>query len=112
MTLRQFSVINEGFTCEYCDKQVMPSKSSCRNHCPFCLSSKHLDNNPGDRQNHCHGQMQAIDYENSPKGIVLFFKCLECGFQNKNKSAYGDSLQSDSFAAILACGSKNIHHRK
>ena len=42
---------------------------SCRNHCPNCLYSKHVDKNPGDRQEDCHGMLEPIGIEiDSKKG--------------------------------------------
>lgn len=52
----------EPFTCKVCGWQVTPfgAGSDHRNHCPNCLSSKHLDNEPGDRSADCGGIMEAI----------------------------------------------------
>jgi DNA-directed RNA polymerase subunit RPC12/RpoP len=37
-------MINESFTCENCGKEIEKHpEGSARNHCPYCLSSKHLD---------------------------------------------------------------------
>ena len=44
-----FTEIDEEFTCENCGKHVPKLGYSCRNHCPYCLHSKHVDVNPGDR---------------------------------------------------------------
>jgi len=39
-----FKMINESFTCGNCGKQITKHpEGSARNHCPFCLYSKHLD---------------------------------------------------------------------
>ena len=46
----KFTVIDEEFVCENCGKKVKKLGYSCRNHCPYCLHSKHVDINPGDRQ--------------------------------------------------------------
>ena len=41
------------FNCEHCGKEVLPlSDGSYRNHCPYCLYSKHVDIVLGDRLNH------------------------------------------------------------
>ena len=42
---------NESFTCKVCGRLVVPNGagSDHRNHCPYCLSSQHLDIEPGDR---------------------------------------------------------------
>ncbi len=97
-----FTHRNESFICESCGRQVPPRKKSCRNHCPFCLSSKHVDINPGDRANSCGGLMKAIDYDlNSKKGLVLIFECSLCGFRGTNISAYEDEIEPDDYDLIL-----------
>lgn len=39
------------FTCKVCGREILPegAGSDHRNHCPYCLSSVHVDNEPGDR---------------------------------------------------------------
>ena len=79
-----------------------PRASGCRNHCPFCLASKHVDVNPGDRANPCQGLMDAIDYElSSKKGLVLIYRCRRCGEVTRNMAAQEDPLQPDDYALIL-----------
>lgn len=65
---------------------------SCRNHCPYCLYSKHIDINPGDREETCHGLLKPVDIEiSSKKGKVIVFKCIKCGAIRKNKVADDDN---------------------
>src|SRR4051794_2073561 len=46
------STENSSFCCEHCQQLVLPvTNGSYRNHCPFCLRSKHVDILPGDRSN-------------------------------------------------------------
>ncbi|TQS74972.1 RNHCP domain-containing protein [Ornithinibacillus gellani] len=80
---------NTAFQCEHCDQHVLPlTNGSYRNHCPFCLYSKHLDNQPGDRSNNCKGLMEPIglDYSNK-KGYQIIHQCQTCGEIKKNKAA-------------------------
>jgi hypothetical protein len=99
----QFTHINESFTCAACGRAVPPRKTSCRNHCPFCLASKHVDINPGDRQNPCGGIMDAIDYEMSrKKGLILIFRCRLCKAITRNIAALDDPLAADDYDQILA----------
>ena len=66
---------------------------SCRNHCPKCLCSKHVDILPGDRAESCHGLLQPIGIEiNSKKGYVIVQKCEKCGAIRKNVSAKDDNM--------------------
>ena len=44
-------MVNEDFICENCGKDVEKSSYTARDHCPYCLYSKHVDINPGDRKN-------------------------------------------------------------
>lgn len=50
MENRRFTEIDEEFICENCGKKVEKLGYSCRDHCPYCLHSKHVDKNPGDRR--------------------------------------------------------------
>lgn len=47
--MKRFNMINENFICENCNKEVLKSEYTARDHCPYCLYSKHVDINPGDR---------------------------------------------------------------
>ncbi len=91
--LKKFKVIDEEFICENCGKYVPKLGYSCRNHCPFCLHSKHVDVNPGDRQEECHGDLEPIALEtNKKKGYVIIFRCKKCGAIRKNKVAEDDNM--------------------
>ena len=56
-------MIDEEFICDICNKKVPKLKYTARDHCPYCLHSKHVDINPGDRQNDCQGVLKPIDIE-------------------------------------------------
>lgn len=101
--VKNFTYINEDFTCMVCKEEVKALRSGCRNHCPFCLSSLHLDINPGDRMSSCKGVMKAISYEfHSKKGLMLIHKCTRCGLVKPNKAAYESPVQSDNYSKILS----------
>ena len=53
----------DSFTCKACGRLVVSdgAGSGHRNHCPNCLSSLHLDNEPGDRASDCGSVMDAVD---------------------------------------------------
>mgnify|MGYP003297564404 CR=1 FL=1 len=75
-----FTVIDEEFICENCGNEVKKLGYTCRDHCNKCLCSKHVDKNPGDRDEDCHGLLEPIDVEiNSKKGYVIIYKCKKCG---------------------------------
>ncbi len=50
------------FTCRACGWPVGPADAGTqhRNHCPNCLSSVHLDDEPGDRSADCGGLMEPV----------------------------------------------------
>ncbi|MCI8961767.1 MAG: RNHCP domain-containing protein [Clostridia bacterium] len=90
----KFTKIDEEFICENCGNKVERLGYTCRNHCPTCLHSKHVDINPGDRQEGCHGLLEPIGLEmNNKKGYVIIFKCRKCGAIRKNKSAEDDNME-------------------
>ena len=69
METKNFTKIDEEFICENCGKKVSKLGYTCRNHCPYCLHSKHLDINPGDRKEACHGLLKPVGAEiDSKKG--------------------------------------------
>lgn len=87
-----FKVIDEKFICENCGKEVPKLGYSCRNHCPYCLYSKHVDIDPGDRLEKCHGLLEPIGIEKNKKGLVIIFKCQKCGAIRKNIVAEDDDM--------------------
>jgi hypothetical protein len=88
-----FTEIDEEFICENCGKHVPKLGYSCRNHCPYCLHSKHVDINPGDRAEECHGDLVPVGAEiDSKKGYVIIFKCKKCGKLRRNKAAEDDNM--------------------
>ena len=106
---KRFTHINESFFCSVCDKKIEPLPSTCRNHCPFCLSSLHLDINPGDRLSSCKGVMKAIAYEiRGKKGLMLQHKCLKCGEVKVNKAAHEALVQPDDYSKILSLSAKTL----
>lgn len=93
----KFFAKNEGFICEHCTKEVGPIiyGGSYRNHCPFCLWSKHVDSDiPGDRANSCLGMMEPIGVTTKSGGeFSLIHKCTVCGFQRLNRIAGDDDVE-------------------
>jgi len=85
---------SEPFTCEHCSFDVQPLEhGTCRSHCPKCLWSKHVDNDPGDRACSCHGLMEPAELDqDSKKGFVIIHHCEKCGVKKRNKAASDDEL--------------------
>lgn len=91
---RRFTEIDEEFICDNCGRLVKKLGYSCRDHCPYCLHSKHVDIFPGDRSQTCHGELEPIGLEINPKkGYVVIFKCKKCGEIRKNKAATDDDKE-------------------
>lgn len=84
----RFTRTVENFACEKCGAAV--TGNGFTNHCPRCLHSKHVDENPGDRAARCHGLMAPIAIEQGRSGWVVVHKCLACGEVKRNKSAPDD----------------------
>lgn len=90
-----FIPLQEPFICEHCEKEVTPLEhGSYRNHCPFCLYSKHVDaEGPGDRASTCGGLMQPISLDQKGnKGWIIIHGCEICGKRITNKAAPDDDL--------------------
>lgn len=80
----------ENFKCEHCGYETLGDGYT--DHCPKCLYSKHVDINPGDRQNNCHGLMKVIGFEIKHGKYVLQYKCLKCGYLHNVKANKDDCL--------------------
>ncbi|MCL6593459.1 MAG: RNHCP domain-containing protein [Alicyclobacillus sp.] len=103
LVAKRFTVRNEPFVCAHCGLQVQPAAHTCRNHCPSCLYSRHLDVYPGDRAAECGGLMQPVRVEyNSRKGYQIVHHCQRCGIERKNQALLDDPVQPDSLNALLA----------
>jgi len=86
-------MIDEPFKCEVCGELVSPLGYTARDHCPKCLCSKHVDNNPGDRANSCHGKLVPIGIELGKKDTKkIVYTCDKCGMKKRNKAANDDNL--------------------
>ncbi len=101
--MSKFTFRNDSFICENCSLEVLPLRTGCRNHCPSCLHSKHVDIFPGDRQNPCQGLLKPIRYELKENfRLALIFSCLRCGEITKNLTTTEDPIQPDDLDKILS----------
>ena len=91
--MKNFTKNDEGFICENCGKKVEPLGYTSRDHCPYCLCSKHVDINPGDRSETCHGILRPKQVLlDSKKGFIIVYKCDKCGEERRNKAAADDDM--------------------
>jgi ribosome biogenesis GTPase len=84
----------ESFTCKVCGSLVVPEEAGSRhrNHCPKCLSSIHVDNEPGDRASLCNGIMDPIGVWVRKNGEwAIIHRCRVCGELSSNRIAADDN---------------------
>ena len=90
--MKKFNMIDEEFICENCQKHIPKLNYTARDHCPFCLFSKHVDIMPGDRQNECKGLLEPIAIEKFKDTYKIVYKCLKCNQIHKNIMANDDNF--------------------
>lgn len=98
-----------GFRCCNCGQWVPFSGfigTAHRNHCPFCLRSKHVDlKKPGDRKSSCRAGMEPIGLTFKHEGVdkygklrqgelMLIHECTGCGKISINRIAADDNSEA------------------
>lgn len=91
--MKKFNMIDESFICEKCGKEVTKLIYTARDHCPYCLYSKHVDINPGDRLNSCKGLLQPIGIEKFKNTFKIVYKCEKCNQEHRNIMAMDDDME-------------------
>lgn len=86
---------NDPFTCDACRAAVPPAGGTFRNHCPQCLTSKHVDEQlPGDRASRCRGLMPPLTIEGTyPDQLDVIQQCEKCSKVMRNKVARDDNRE-------------------
>lgn len=85
---------SDSFTCKHCGWLVTPEAAGTqhRNHCPNCLCSLHVDNEPGDRDADCGGLMEPISVWVRRDGEwAIIHRCRQCGALSSNRVAADDN---------------------
>lgn len=90
--MKQFTMRDEKFICENCHKEVSPLGYTARDHCPYCLYSKHVDINPGDRENTCKSLLKPIGIEKFKDTYKILYRCEKCLELHKNIVAKDDDM--------------------
>lgn len=86
--------INESFICIHCGKHISQAAKTCRNHCPHCFVSLHVDGEiPGDRATTCGWTMYPTAYEIRNWQLKICFQCKQCGKIHRNKRADDDKVE-------------------
>ncbi len=88
--MKRFTMKDESFVCEHCGKEVAPLGYTARDHCPYCLYSKHVDILPGDRSNSCRGLLEPIGLEKFKDTFKILYRCEKCKKEHKNIVASDD----------------------
>ena len=88
--MKRFSKKIESFVCEHCGQETQGDGYT--NHCPRCLWSKHVDKNPGDRQEECGGLMKPIDIYFKKQEWVVVHRCERCGLERRNRLSDTDDF--------------------
>ena len=84
----------DAFTCKVCGRLCTPESagSDHRNHCPNCLSSLHVDIEPGDRASDCGGIMELVAVWVRRGGEwAIIHRCKRCGALSSNRVAADDN---------------------
>ncbi len=84
----------ESFVCQVCGSPAAPdgAGSMHRNHCPKCLCSVHVDNEPGDRASLCKGIMDPVSVWVRKNGEwAIIHRCRLCGTLSSNRIAADDN---------------------
>lgn len=87
-------MINKIFQCIHCHKNVSEKAlgTANRNHCNFCLWSKHVDEKIGDRKSSCQGAMEPVGVTFKKNGeLMLTYKCVVCSKFVNNRIAGDDN---------------------
>ena len=82
------------FRCVHCRLDVPTDApgTANRNHCPNCLWSRHVDDDPGDRASDCGASMEPIAITVRRDGEwLLIHRCNGCGVLHSNRIAGDDS---------------------
>jgi hypothetical protein len=100
--------IDDGFLCKHCmafvSSATFLSGVQNRNHCPYCLWSRHVDlYEAGDRLSACKAPMQPIGltiktahkkYGSDCGELMLIHQCTDCGDLSINRIASDDDPES------------------
>jgi len=101
--------LDSGFCCAHCHAYVTAeawlSGVQNRNHCPYCLWSRHLDQfDAGDRLAACKAAMQPIGLAlkqtykkyawTQPGELMLIHQCIDCGKLSINRIAADDDIET------------------
>lgn len=82
----------EDFVCARCDAKV--AGNGYTNHCPECLWSRHVDENPGDRASLCKEIMEPVAVLLKAGEWTILHRCVSCGFERAQKAEATDNQEA------------------
>ena len=85
--------IDESFVCGHCGKDVPIGDVMIRDHCPFCLWGRHLDNIPGDRAADCGGLMRPLSFSVAGGVRWIHYECTQCSHMFRVRSHPDDTQE-------------------
>ncbi len=114
----RFDTINSDFRCKHCNAYVstdpLLSGVNNRNHCPYCLHSRHMDlSEAGDRLSACKAEMRPVGlalkktnkkYGKQQGELMIIHQCADCGSLSINRTAADDDAET-----ILQVFSRSLH---
>lgn len=100
----RFDTITSDFICKHCHNHVSTdpilSGVNNRNHCPYCLYSRHMDHyEAGDRLSACKAEMRPVGltlkkankkYGKQQGELMIIHQCVDCGKISINRTAADD----------------------
>lgn len=90
--MKKFRKKKENFKCRNCRKMV--KGDGYTNHCPYCLFSLHVDENPGDRQANCGGLMRPVGIIQKHGEIKIVHRCEKCKKEKINRLSPKDNQEA------------------
>ncbi|OHA88072.1 MAG: hypothetical protein A2653_02610 [Candidatus Zambryskibacteria bacterium RIFCSPHIGHO2_01_FULL_43_25] len=81
----------ENFTCGNCGFFVRGDGFT--NHCSNCLWSKHVDIDPGDREEPCGGMMEPVEARLKQGKWSVEHICTKCGFRRRAFAKKEDNVE-------------------
>lgn len=89
MAGKRFKRTQEDFVCEWCGAKV--KGTGYTDHCPKCLTSKHVDVNPGDRASECQGKLVPISAIYKGGEFKITYVCKNCLEEKRVGAAAADN---------------------
>ena len=84
------------FRCQHCSADVPMDAvgSTQRNHCPYCLWSRHVDESVGDRKATCQTSMEPVAISLKGDGeVTIVHACCGCDKVGRNRISADDDEQ-------------------